>query len=714
MNFIKDITMIKKIKIISIGLLILSSWACKQNKIKGPEKLPGDEQLEQFGKVISSIMAGLSIEEYGYAISSNTETIQLVEKGIQADQAVPSGNISNMFISTLLILQCSEKGEIDIRGNAGNYGIEGEYGKAPLKSLLSFTWNSIGKAINYSPENFRILYKILENVTGKEVSKLLASDLNRRLKLKNTNISENDNEIQCVSSIDDLTRFSMAIDNQELFNDEYVNNQMFRPVYLESGERCPTGLGCYIDIVGDRKYIWSTGQTGEYATFFIKSTADSLSLVLIAKSPVLNAAFRLENGDLSNTPLFYAFKNSLPETDSTAVSVNYSGDYSSIRKSIKKMLDSGGFDAAHDELSSYLVLYKTAKNKERFDSLAAIYTEFFPNDIPVEALSQESIAKIDRAMDYMRMQRTFSISEDTVLNIFAVGEFIQEMSLSPWEYDNVEMYFDLNHERGTGFNSGTDDRQYRFNYDFPNISGNAPTFDSIILVQYDASPNRFNFEIAIPWTILFNSDTIHPKVQQIMGFDIAIADNDADVREGSLAWQSELNETPWSNTSMYGTLILVNSPGPANDTICYAPLKSKDFVLDGQNKGEWNGIPRYAIDNEFMSGITGPEDQSGWFRTQWDSENLYFFVEAQDDVKRLLEKTSDFGWITSAKEDTVWIMTEANSLYAGGAESNRFVKTTLPVKAGEYVLHYQTNQSNSYGRRIRERPDISFYGIVLY
>ena len=705
--------MIKKVKTISIVLLILSIWACNRNKIKSPERLPGNEQLEQFNKSISGIMNDLAIQQYSYAICSNIETIKRDEHGIQADKAFPVGEISNMFISTLL-LQSSEKEKIDIRNNAGNYGIEGEFGRASIKNLLAFTYNASDIAINYSPENFKILYKVLENATGTSVSKLLARNLGWKLKLKNTNIWEDNNEIQCISSINDLIRFSMAIDNQKLFDDEYTHNQMFRPVYLETGERSPTGLGCYIDITDDKKYIWSAGQTNEYSTFFLKSTADSLSLIVIAKSPKLNTAFRLENGELTNTPLFYAFKNILLETDSGAVSVNYSDDFELIRKSIEMMLDSGRRDDAYSELSSYLALNKAAGHQKRYDSLAAIYTEYFPNDIPVEMLFRKPVAKIDKAMDYMRMQRTFSIPKDTVLNLLAAGEYTKEMTLNPWEYDNVEMFFDLKHERGTGFNSGNDDRQYRYDYDYPSVTGNAPTFDNITLVQYDVSPNRYNFEIAIPWTVLFNSDTIRPQPEQIMGFDIAVADNDAEIREGSLAWHSKLNETPWSNTSTYGTMILKKSAGPPNDSICYALYKSHNFEMDGQNKGEWDGIPRYSIDNEFMSGITGPDDQSGWFRVQWDNENLYFLVEVKDDVKRLIDKSSDYGWITTADEDTVWMMTEANSKYSGGDPSNKYIKTKLPIKAGNYILHYQTNQLNSYGHWVRKRPDISFYGIVLY
>ncbi len=703
----------KKVKTISIVLLILNIWACQRNKIKDPIQLPENKQLEQFNNSISEIMNDLAVQQYSYAVCSNTKTVKRVEQGIRFDKAFPVGAVSNMYISTLL-LQSSEKEKINIRNNANNYGIEGEFGKVSIKNLLSFTYNSAGLAINYSPENFRILYHVLENATGKTVSKLLAKELKRKLKLKNTNILEKENKIKCMSSMEDLIRFSMAIDNQKLFKDEYVQNQMFRPAYLETGERCPTGLGCYIDITSDRKYIWSTGQTEEYATFFLKSTSDSLSLILIAKSPVMNTAFRLENGELLNTPLFYAFEKTLLETDSAAVSVDYFDNYNSIRKSMQKMLDSGKRDAAHQELSSYLTLYKAVQNQERYDSLAAIYMEYFPNDIPIEVLSQQPIAKIDKAMDYVRMQRTFTLPKDTVLNLLAAGEFTKEMSLNPWEYDNVEMFFDLNHERGSEFNSGADDRQYRYNYDYPGVTGNAPRYDSITLVQYDVSPNRFNFEIAIPWTILFNSDTIRPEPKQIMGFDIAIADNDAEVREGSLAWHSKLNETPWSNTSTYGTMILVKSPGPRNDTICYALLKSHNVEMDGQNKGEWDGVPRYPIDKEFMSGITGPDDQSGWFRVQWNNEYLYFLVEVQDDVKRLLDKNGDYGWITTANEDTIWIMTEANSMYAGGEPSNRYTKATLPLKAGKYTLHYQTNQSNSYGHWVRDRPDITFYGIVLY
>ena len=159
---------------------------------------------------------------------------------------------------------------------------------------------------------------------------------------------------------------------------------------------------------------------------------------------------------------------------------------------------------------------------------------------------------------------------------------------------------------------------------------------------------------------------------------------------------------------------LTDSPGQTIDSVCYSIYSSTSIQLDGQNKGEWNNAPRYAISNEFMSGITGPEDQSGSFRVKWDDQNLYFFVEIQDDVKRLIDKTGDYGWITDTNQDTIWFQTEDITLPAGSDPSIGFVNVNIPVKTGDYILHYQTNQSNSFGRWTKDRPQMSFYGIVIY
>ncbi len=711
-------TMLKTIKIILSLLLIVSMNACRQNKIQEPKNLPGPDKIAEFDKLINFIADDLDIDSYSYAIITNKRILNFSDKGIPADMVVPVGILSNMFISTI-VLQLAEKEKINIQDYVADYGMDDPQLKnVRIKGLLSHTSEEdAGTIYRFNQQRFELLKKAAETASGKDFQILLKSSLKRGLGMKKTRYDINHDDVNsysCYSTLSDLITFSMAIDNHELFKEEDSHEMMFRPVYLKDGERTPSALGCFVQFYGNNKYIWSFGQGEGYSCLMLKSVTDTLTFIMLADNEKLNTPFDPERGDIWSSPIAIGFLKIFSIDNDTVRTIDYYSSTVALKRNLEIISNTEFRDLAVNELSDYIRLYHSIKKTDRYNELVNLYQDLFPFDLPAEFIVREPLAIIKDATDYVRIRKSFTLDNNSKITVFAAGEFTKELTLSPWEYDNVEMFFDLNHERGLGFNSGADDRQYRYNYDFPGITGNAPTFDSILLVQYDASPTQFNFEIAIPWNILFNSDSIKPKVNQLMGFDIAIADNDAEVREGSLAWHSKLNETPWSNTSTYGTMILANSAGNRDDTLCYAIAALNPVGLDGQNKGEWNNIPRYPIDNEFMEGITGPDDQSGWFRTQWDEKNLYFLVEVQDDVKRLMDKSGDYGWITSAKGDTVWMMKEEHCMHAGGSISNKYVYTTIPLKAGNYTLHYQSNQTHSYGRWVNERPKLSFYGIALY
>mgnify|MGYP000501253118 CR=1 FL=1 len=702
----------KIFKVFVFTFLIFGIFSC-QKEVKGPENTPGEEKLAQLDKKISDIAKELNLEAYSYAVVSNAEMLNLAQNGINPDEKIEVGDLKNMFLSTLF-LQCAEEKLANPSDYLNNYGVAGDKGKVRIKNVLSFTDQPSEKPVHYDNENYLLIYPILQQVSEEEVSDLFESNICRSLKMPQSTITKEGDVIHCYSSLDDLVNFSMAIDNQRLFEEEDTHEEMFRPVYLESGERSPSGLGCFIDISDERKIIWSAGHTNEYSSLLIKSETDSLSFIMVAKSERLNAPFQLENGEIGKTPFYYAFMQSILRPDSLSVNIDFYGDSESIKNSIQEAIEKGNRDEVYDELTSYMKLSAFMKNGVQFEKLSQVYQEVFPKDIQPKFLLDEPLAKIKANTNYLNYQRTFSLGKDDTVTLFSTCEFTKTMTLQPWEYDDIEMYFDMNHEKLPSFRSSEDDRQYRFDYDFPDITGNAPTFEGINFAQYDQSPTRYNFEIAFPWKVLFNNDTTKPKLNQKIGFDMATSDNDGQAREGALAWNSIMDQTPWSNTSFLGTLILASSQVQTDDSICLSMVTQGTIQIDGQNKGEWDNVPRYSIAHEFMTGITGPEDQSSWFRTQWDENNLYFFVEIEDDIKREIEKSADFGWLVRNEQDTVWMQKEDETLHAGGAPSNKYILTQVPLTAGNYTLHYQTNNSHTYGLWDKERPELSFYGIVVY
>jgi hypothetical protein len=76
----------------------------------------------------------------------------------------------------------------------------------------------------------------------------------------------------------------------------------------------------------------------------------------------------------------------------------------------------------------------------------------------------------------------------------------------------------------------------------------------------------------------------------------------------------------------------------------------------------------------------------------------------------------DYGWIEEASTGkVVWEMTYRMTEHAGGGHKNRLYDDTISLKAGEYVLHYETDGSHSFNDWNDDPPhDPVNYGITLY
>jgi hypothetical protein len=80
------------------------------------------------------------------------------------------------------------------------------------------------------------------------------------------------------------------------------------------------------------------------------------------------------------------------------------------------------------------------------------------------------------------------------------------------------------------------------------------------------------------------------------------------------------------------------------------------------------------------------------------------------------DEFADRAYITKASSDeVVWEMSERNTEFAGGAEKNRQFDGTVKLQAGEYVAHYETDDSHSYRDWNADAPfDSEAWGLSLY
>ncbi|MDA1029353.1 MAG: hypothetical protein O3B41_09925 [Bacteroidetes bacterium] len=76
----------------------------------------------------------------------------------------------------------------------------------------------------------------------------------------------------------------------------------------------------------------------------------------------------------------------------------------------------------------------------------------------------------------------------------------------------------------------------------------------------------------------------------------------------------------------------------------------------------------------------------------------------------------DYGWIKRVSTgEKVWEMTYGNTVEAGGADRNRRFSGTITLGAGEYMVHFQTDFSHSYGNFDEDQPENGQdWGIAVY
>ena len=74
----------------------------------------------------------------------------------------------------------------------------------------------------------------------------------------------------------------------------------------------------------------------------------------------------------------------------------------------------------------------------------------------------------------------------------------------------------------------------------------------------------------------------------------------------------------------------------------------------------------------------------------------------------------DYGWIDNSNGETVWKMKYRETVHAGGARKNRLVNTLITLDAGQYTLHYISDDSHSFDSWNSPRPDdFAYWGITL-
>lgn len=165
------------------------------------------------------------------------------------------------------------------------------------------------------------------------------------------------------------------------------------------------------------------------------------------------------------------------------------------------------------------------------------------------------------------------------------------------------------------------------------------------------------------------------------------------------------------------------------------------FVTDGSHSWrDWNASPPFdqeawgitiiAADDDFKSSDIGEYreemDKSILARIvgvgDWENRKERFSLNKDSNIRvyAIGEGRSgemfDYAWIEDAKSGkVVWEMTYRNTDYAGGARKNREFNDTVFLRSGDYVLHYESDDSHSFRDWNSAPPrDPVNYGVTIY
>lgn len=332
------------------------------------------------------------------------------------------------------------------------------------------------------------------------------------------------------------------------------------------------------------------------------------------------------------------------------------------------------------------------------------------------ALATPVIAEISEVNDYCDTATSFLLSEDSNVQIYAVGEGIYGIKsslLASHKNDNVELFFDMRNDKLAFFDRNSDDRQFHFSWNTKGIDGQNISTKGVKFEQANLSQNNYSIEVSLPWKSL---GFVKPNAGVLIGFDVMIDDNDGVDLEAKVTWHSK-SASLWKNTSHFGNLMLVDDEvHKLSDSvgIALAHLTSISPTIDGLRDKIWENSATYKVENFVLGTLDGQDDLSASFNVIWDEENLYLFVDVNDDIKSQANIIWDYGWIEDKEEQVVWKMEVRETNHAGGAIKNRFVDTTIFLSKGQYTLRYVSDESHAFNSWDDDPPCHSLYGIVVH
>ena len=252
--------------------------------------------------------------------------------------------------AAVLMMQLVEQDLVELDDPVAQYGIDVESaGTVRLRHLLNHTSAGVpGDSYRYAGGRFGRIDAVFEAVSGKTFGELLVERILRPLGLEQTAPNTEHSAFDLtgfsreeflantarpygvgdagveparyqtrfspaagmVGSVEDMARFSIAIDERQLLTEE-ATRTMFTPAVSNAGATLPYAIGWFVTAHQGVEFQWHYGWWDATSTLIVRVPEKGLTFVVMANTDAMSSRHRrLGAGDLLDSPFARLFLDS--------------------------------------------------------------------------------------------------------------------------------------------------------------------------------------------------------------------------------------------------------------------------------------------------------------------------------------------------------------------------------------------------------------------
>jgi len=446
--------------------------------------------------------------------------------------------------------------------------------------------------------------------------------------------------------------------------------------------------------------LWNCFINKDEVLMVMKFMDKNIFTAFTYRSTNVPGPYSYNRDDLLQSPIALALIRQVLLPREYRYNLDYKSDWAALSKKINATDNTPYRSIYCKDLVAHARYYEATGDITTAQKLYAGYGAIIHDTLLAKYVNQTPVVEIGNISDNLNTSALFTIEKAGYYQLFAGGQALQNSDYkgAPYQSDNVQIILT---PKGNKHPSPATIKVFEFNYRFNKIAGMPDgrhgeywlTDSKARFAFSDPTDTSYILEVAIPWNEI---DDKQKAVQLLLSILVNDSDYEENKRETALAWVLPPGKD-WLDVPYFGQL-------PAK------PSGNK-ITIDGTIETAWNNTPYLPIAIPLWGKVSA-YDNSAKFKSLYDSDNLYFLFDINDNCKnRTGIITKDKCWIeNTTTNELVWKLPADTSAYSPSCS----VDKKIYLKAGTYNLRYNSDKGHSFEGWYGKPPYNDIYGGFIY